>query len=162
MRAWLPASLLAAVLASGCAGVAIDDNYGELQRFAREQAASETRWLRSQAERDAMFAAKPNGAVRSTTYAALTNSRSVIITSEEHDVFGDGIVIVKHAPGHSEGHQVLYVKLARTGGVLVSPDPDDPHFFMVCSTKYDNDNIRRLELGAGSRVSTIRDSGTCS
>jgi type IV fimbrial biogenesis protein FimT len=52
--------------------------------------------------------------------------------------------------------------LARTGGVLVSPDPDDPHFFMVCSTKYDNENIRRLELGAGSRVSTIRESGTCS
>jgi glyoxylase-like metal-dependent hydrolase (beta-lactamase superfamily II) len=37
-------------------------------------------------------------------------------------VFGDGRVIVKHAPGHSEGHQVLYVKLARTGGVVLSGD----------------------------------------
>jgi outer membrane protein TolC len=55
MRALLPALLLAAAL-SGCAGVAIDDNYGELQRFARDEAGSETRWLRSQAEHDAMAA----------------------------------------------------------------------------------------------------------
>jgi hypothetical protein len=37
-------------------------------------------------------------------------------------VFGDGTVILKAAPGHTQGHQVLYVKLARTGGVLLSGD----------------------------------------
>jgi glyoxylase-like metal-dependent hydrolase (beta-lactamase superfamily II) len=79
-------------------------------------------WLVRHVERDAMFATKVSGATRSATYAALKNSRSVIVTSEEHDVFGDGRVIVKHAPGHSEGHQVLYVKLARTGGVVLSGD----------------------------------------
>jgi glyoxylase-like metal-dependent hydrolase (beta-lactamase superfamily II) len=89
---------------------------------ANANAFAHATWFVRQVERDAMFAAKPNGAARSTTYAALRNSRSVIITSEEHDVFGDGIVIVKHAPGHSEGHQVLYVKLARTGGVVLSGD----------------------------------------
>ena len=38
------------------------------------------------------------------------------------DVFGDGSVIIKSAPGHTQGHQVLYVKLAKTGGVLLSGD----------------------------------------
>ena len=37
-------------------------------------------------------------------------------------MFGDGTVIIKHAPGHSEGHQLLYVKLAQTGGVVLSGD----------------------------------------
>lgn len=47
---------LSLALLGGCASVAIDDNYAEVQRFAREQAGSEARWLRSDAERDAMAA----------------------------------------------------------------------------------------------------------
>jgi glyoxylase-like metal-dependent hydrolase (beta-lactamase superfamily II) len=31
-------------------------------------------------------------------------------------------VVVKAAPGHSPGHQVLFVKLARTGPVVLSGD----------------------------------------
>jgi glyoxylase-like metal-dependent hydrolase (beta-lactamase superfamily II) len=46
----------------------------------------------------------------------------VSITAAEHDVFGDGTVIIKSAPGHTPGHQVLYVKLPKTGGVLLSGD----------------------------------------
>jgi glyoxylase-like metal-dependent hydrolase (beta-lactamase superfamily II) len=79
-------------------------------------------WLVRQIERDAMFDAEAPGAARPATYSALANSRTVIITEEEHDVFGDGTVIIKHAPGHTQGHQVLYVKLAKTGGVLLSGD----------------------------------------
>ena len=37
-------------------------------------------------------------------------------------MFGDGTVIIKSAPGHTPGHQVLYLKLAKTGGVLLSGD----------------------------------------
>jgi N-acyl homoserine lactone hydrolase len=79
-------------------------------------------WLVRQADRDAMFAAEPPGAARPTTYTALKNARSLIVTLDEHDVFGDGTVILKSAPGHSEGHQVLYVKLAQTGGTMLSGD----------------------------------------
>jgi glyoxylase-like metal-dependent hydrolase (beta-lactamase superfamily II) len=89
---------------------------------ANANAFAHATWLVRQVERDAMFGDAVNGAARSATYAALKNSRTVIVTSEEHDVFGDGMVIVKHAPGHSEGHQLLYVKLARTGGVVLSGD----------------------------------------
>jgi glyoxylase-like metal-dependent hydrolase (beta-lactamase superfamily II) len=40
----------------------------------------------------------------------------------DHDVFGDGSVVIKPAPGHTPGHQVLAVRLPRTGPVLLSGD----------------------------------------
>ncbi|HLF10031.1 MAG TPA: N-acyl homoserine lactonase family protein [Gammaproteobacteria bacterium] len=79
-------------------------------------------WLVPQVEHDAMFSADPPGGTRPETYSALNNSRTTIISQNEHDVFGDGTVIIKQAHGHTEGHMVLYVKLARTGGVLLSGD----------------------------------------
>jgi glyoxylase-like metal-dependent hydrolase (beta-lactamase superfamily II) len=30
----------------------------------------------------------------------------------DHDVFGDGTVVIKYMPGHTVGHQVLYVEVA--------------------------------------------------
>lgn len=79
-------------------------------------------WLVRQNERDAMFADKPLGTATPMTYGALKISKTTIVTRDEHDVFGDGTVILKSAAGHTPGHQVLYVKLARTGGVVLSGD----------------------------------------
>ncbi|WP_031347437.1 TolC family protein [Thauera terpenica] len=56
MRGSLPISLLAATVLTGCASVAIDENFAEVERFAREQTGSEVRWLRSDPEREAMRA----------------------------------------------------------------------------------------------------------
>ena len=45
------------------------------------------------------------------------------ILDGEHDVFGDGRVrILPAPPGHTPGHQVLFVDLAKTGPVLLSGD----------------------------------------
>ncbi len=79
-------------------------------------------WLVSKAEHDAMFAADPPGGARPETYAALKNAKTTIITTPDYDVFGDGSVIIKQAPGHTEGHSVLFVKLAHTGNVVLSGD----------------------------------------
>jgi N-acyl homoserine lactone hydrolase len=79
-------------------------------------------WLVRQVERDAMFAEKPPGLTQPASYAALKTSKTVIIESDEYDVFGDGAVIIKLAAGHTPGHQVLYVKLPKTGGVVLSGD----------------------------------------
>ena len=79
-------------------------------------------WLVRQAERDAMFADKPLGTATPMTYGALKTSKTIIETADEHDVFGDGNVILKNAPGHTPGHQVLYVRLAKAGGVVLSGD----------------------------------------
>jgi N-acyl homoserine lactone hydrolase len=79
-------------------------------------------WLVPKAERDVMFAPEPPGGTRPETFSALKNSKTVILTANEHDVFGDGTVVIKQAPGHTEGHSVLLVKLAKTGPVLLSGD----------------------------------------
>jgi glyoxylase-like metal-dependent hydrolase (beta-lactamase superfamily II) len=79
-------------------------------------------WLVRQVERDAMFADKPPDLVQPKTFEALRTSKTVIITTDEHDVFGDGSVVIKSAPGHTPGHQVLLVKLSKTGPTLLSGD----------------------------------------
>nr|WP_298990520.1 N-acyl homoserine lactonase family protein [uncultured Polaribacter sp.] len=40
---------------------------------------------------------------------ALTNVRKI---NGDYDVFGDGTVVIKYMPGHTIGHQVLYVEVA--------------------------------------------------
>jgi N-acyl homoserine lactone hydrolase len=42
--------------------------------------------------------------------------------SGDHDVFGDGSVVIKRALGHTPGHQILFVKLKKTGNILLSGD----------------------------------------
>jgi glyoxylase-like metal-dependent hydrolase (beta-lactamase superfamily II) len=42
--------------------------------------------------------------------------------SGDYDVFGDGTIRILRTPGHTPGHQVLLVKLAHTGPVLLSGD----------------------------------------
>ena len=79
-------------------------------------------WLVQQPERDTMFADKTPPIAQRPKYAALQNSKTEILKGQDYDVFGDGTVVVKAAYGHSPGHQVLYVKLAKTGPVLLSGD----------------------------------------
>jgi len=40
----------------------------------------------------------------------------------DHDVFGDGSVVIKSTPGHTIGHQSLLVRLPRQGLVILSGD----------------------------------------
>jgi N-acyl homoserine lactone hydrolase len=79
-------------------------------------------WLVRQTERDAMFAEEPPPTTDPSTYSRLRDAKTKIITTDDYDVFGDGTVVIKSAPGHTPGHQVLYLKLAHTGGVLLSGD----------------------------------------
>jgi N-acyl homoserine lactone hydrolase len=79
-------------------------------------------WLVQKAERNAMFGEKPYPSVNNPAlYSALRNSKTVIV-SGDHDVFGDGTVVVKPTPGHTPGHQVLFVNLVKTGPVVLSGD----------------------------------------
>ena len=79
-------------------------------------------WLVPQAEREAMFATPIPGVTRPSTFDALRDNNAISIEGDDHDVFGDGTVIIKAAPGHTQGHQILYVRLARTGDVVLSGD----------------------------------------
>jgi len=79
-------------------------------------------WLVRQVERDAMFADKPPALSDPHNYNLLIDSKTVILTTDEYDVFGDGKVTIKFAPGHTPGHQVLILKLAKTGNVMLAGD----------------------------------------
>ncbi len=87
---------------------------------ANEFAAST--WLVRPVERDAMLADKPPDLIQPATFSALRSSKTTAIKTDDYDVFGDGTVVLKLAPGHTPGHQVLFVKLAKTGPVVVSGD----------------------------------------
>jgi glyoxylase-like metal-dependent hydrolase (beta-lactamase superfamily II) len=89
---------------------------------ANANAFGQSTWLVRQVERDAMFSDKPPPLTLPATYSALRSAKTLVMGNEEHDVFGDGTVVVKLAPGHTPGHQVLYVKLPQTGGVVLSGD----------------------------------------
>ena len=79
-------------------------------------------WLVRQSERELMFADPPSPRTEPANFSALKNSKTVTITTNDYDVFGDGTVVIKATPGHSPGHQALFVKLARTGPVVLSGD----------------------------------------
>ena len=77
-------------------------------------------WLARKAEYYVMFGPNAN-TVAARGYAALAHAKIKYIEGD-YDVFGDGSVVLLSTPGHTPGHQSLYVKLARTGGVVVSGD----------------------------------------
>ena len=89
---------------------------------ANANAFTSPTWLVRPEERDAMLPEKPPVVGHPSTYADLKRSKQLLITRDDYDVFGDGSVVIKHASGHTPGHQVLYVKLPKTGGVLLSGD----------------------------------------
>lgn len=80
-------------------------------------------WLVRKAERDKMV----NGTSDSRNNALdhislLKNSKYRIVESEEYDVFGDGSVVLKSTPGHTPGHQVLFVNLKKSQPVVLAGD----------------------------------------
>src|SRR5512138_645052 len=104
-----------------------DINYLALSHYHYDHTANANlfagaTWLVRQVERDVMFPQKANDLTRPDTYSALRTSRTTIVTTGDYDVFGDGAVVLKLTPGHTPGHNVLFVKLAKTGPVVISGD----------------------------------------
>ena len=78
-------------------------------------------WIVQKAERDFMFGGELPSNVRANEFAALKSSKAIQITGD-HDVFGDGSVMLISTPGHTPGHQSLMVKLRKTGTVVITGD----------------------------------------
>ena len=79
-------------------------------------------WLVRKVERDRMFAPEPILRSPLENYSELRNSKTVLIDKDEWDVFGDGTVVIKSTPGHTPGHNVLFLKLKKTGPIVLSGD----------------------------------------
>ena len=82
----------------------------------------------------------PNGAPRFNPAHPVTKLMG------DHDVFGDGSVVLFSTPGHTPGHQSVLVKLPKTGAVVLTGDA--VHF-------KDNWDNRRVPGGNTDKDQTI-------
>jgi N-acyl homoserine lactone hydrolase len=119
---------------------------------ANANAFAGSTWLVRKVERDRMFSSEPIPRSDPANYSQLKNSRTIIIDKDEYDVFGDGKVIIKSTPGHTPGHQSLFLKLAKTGPIVLSGDlyhyPEERTLHRVPVAEFNNDQTAasRLEL----------------
>lgn len=108
--------------------LAMSHSHADHVANANDYAAST--WLVQRREHELMFGgsqqadrggapARANGAA--ANYEALRNSKTILLDGD-HDVFGDGTVVIKATPGHTPGHQSLFVNLPKTGPILLSGD----------------------------------------
>ena len=75
-------------------------------------------------------------------------AQKVVQAEGDHDVFGDGSVMLISTPGHSPGHQCLLVKMPKTGALMFTGD--------AVHTKANWDNHRTANDNAQSLASLDR------
>jgi glyoxylase-like metal-dependent hydrolase (beta-lactamase superfamily II) len=105
---------------------------GDIQHFAMSHSHGDhsgnanlfhTATLYMQApEYDAVFGSEPQKYNFIAANFDKLRGAKVVKLNGDHDVFGDGSVLIKAAPGHTPGHQVLVVRLPKTGPVMLSGD----------------------------------------
>jgi glyoxylase-like metal-dependent hydrolase (beta-lactamase superfamily II) len=93
-----------------------------IDHTANANAFAGSTWIVQQSEYDAMFGTAELAIRLPETYQALKDARRITLNNSDHDVFGDGTVIVKSGPGHTPGHQMLFLKLAKFGPLLLEGD----------------------------------------
>ncbi len=121
------------------------DHVANASLFARST------WIVQKGDRDSILAPRPVGQPSRVPdpkfFEGLANSKTVLLNGEDHDVFGDGTVVIKSTPGHTPGHQSLYLKLANTGNVLLSGDlyhyPEEITFKKVPITDPDREQTAK-------------------
>ncbi len=78
-------------------------------------------WLVQEIEYDSIISTTSQK-TNTDNYNAIKELKNIKKLNGDFDVFGDGSVIIKSMPGHTPGHQVLYVDLAEHGPLLLSGD----------------------------------------
>ncbi len=97
-------------------------SHAHWDHIANASAFAESTWLVRSPEREAILASPSPVRTTPSMFTALRDTKIVEITTDDYDVFGDGSVVIKFTPGHTPGHQVLFVNLPNTGPVVLSGD----------------------------------------
>ena len=107
-------------------------------------------WLVQQAEHEAMFREPPPQRITVLHFDKLKTAKTEILHGD-HDVFGDGTVVLKPTPGHTEGHQSLFLKLARTGPIVLCGDlyhyPEERTLDRIPTIEISQDQTRASRQG---------------
>jgi N-acyl homoserine lactone hydrolase len=99
---------------------AMSHSHGDHSGNANQFAAS-TLYMQT-SEYDAVFGPESKKFNLPVANFAKLRDAKVVKLNGDHDVFGDGSVMIKSAPGHTPGHQVLVVRLPKRGPVMLSGD----------------------------------------
>ncbi|SHG86689.1 N-acyl homoserine lactonase family protein [Winogradskyella jejuensis] len=89
------------------------DHTGSASKFA------DAIWLVQETEYDFITSEEQKKGDNYKAIAALTKVEKL---KGDFDVFGDGTVVIKSMPGHTPGHQVLFLKLENAGNILLTGD----------------------------------------
>ena len=116
----LPQLAAAGYLPSDITYLSMSHYHGD--HVANANAFAGSTWLVRKVERDRMFSGEPILRSPIENYSALKDSKTIILDKDDYDVFGDGTVVIKSTPGHTPGHNVLYLKMKKTGPVVLSGD----------------------------------------
>jgi glyoxylase-like metal-dependent hydrolase (beta-lactamase superfamily II) len=92
------------------------DHVANASQFAKST------WLVSKPEYETMFSIGLPQRTEAALFSPLRNTKTVFLPDSDYDVFGDGSVVIKPTPGHTPGHRVLFLKLAKTGPLVLSGD----------------------------------------
>lgn len=78
-------------------------------------------WLVQESEYD-FITSEESQKTNTDNYNAVKELTQTKKLNGDYDVFGDGSVVIKSMPGHTPGHQVLYLDLAENGPTLLTGD----------------------------------------
>jgi len=125
--------------------LAMSHYHGDHTANANEFAGST--WIVQEVERNAMFAEAAPKLAQTTNFSKLKGAKTIILHQEDRDVFGDGTVVIKYAPGHTPGHQALFLKFAKKGPVVLSGDlyhyPEERTLNRVPTFEADREQTRK-------------------
>lgn len=85
-------------------------------------AISNATWLVQDVEYDMITSDEIRNSENAGLYEAIKSLKNVKKLNGDFDVFGDGSVIIKSMPGHTPGHQVLFLDMPENGPTLLTGD----------------------------------------
>ena len=103
-------------------------------------------WLVSKPEYYTLFSSGLPQRTDEGLFKKLADTKKIFLPDTDYDVFHDGSVVIKPTPGHTPGHRVLFLKLAKTGPVVLSGDlyhyPEELNVDRVMVNDFNPDQTR--------------------
>lgn len=97
----------------------------------------------------ALQSATPLSGVDPSLVQPWLDGQDVLPITGDHDIFGDGSVVMLAMPGHTDGQTALLVNLAETGPVLLSADV--AHFRLQLT----NDEVPPINLNRAESLASM-------